>query len=402
MTEARTTGARPRIGIDARYLSHGLVGGVHTYVHHLTTALLRVAPDRDWIVYADAKAPFELTDLPPSVTLRTLPWRGGASSVCNDLRIGGIMAREGVRVAHFPANCGFAPAGLPAVITLHDAINLLPLVEIWRTHPKQPRMVLTMTYLHLLTTRAMRRRPFVLTVSDYSRREILRHTDLPADRVHAVHSAHDADFRLLDSAATREARERLWLRPRVLLADAIKNPACVLRAYRALPTATRERTSLVFFARRPPAEMVQRAADSGECVLLHRPPREELIVLYNLADLFIFPSWYEGFGLPALEAMACGAPVIASDRGSLPEVVGEGGLTIDAEDHEAIAAAVADLFAHEEGYARLRERALIRASAFSWEQTARRTLAVYDEAQRRWAPRQADAARRAISLGGGS
>ncbi|MGN6756229.1 MAG: glycosyltransferase family 4 protein, partial [Thermomicrobiales bacterium] len=114
------------IGLDARYLSHGLVGGVHTYVRELAARLARVAPGRRWVLYADAKAPFELTDLPAGVTVRTLSWRNGASSVQNDLRLGRLMARDGVEVAHFPANYGFAPARLPLAITLHDAINLLP------------------------------------------------------------------------------------------------------------------------------------------------------------------------------------------------------------------------------------------------------------------------------------
>jgi glycosyltransferase involved in cell wall biosynthesis len=370
------------IGLDARYLSHGLVGGVHTYVRELAARLGRVAPDRRWVLYADAKAPFELTDLPAGVTIRTLPWRTGASTVRNDLRLGRVMARDSVEVAHFPANYGFAPARLPLVITLHDAINLLPWRAIVRDDAKHPRHLALMAYLHWLTTAAVRRRPapLIITVSHYSRREILRHSTLPPDQVHVVYSGYDPAFRPLPPDQTADLRARLGLRPRVLLADAIKNPACTLRAYRALSEAIRAQTSLVFFARRPPHTAVQAAVDAGECLLLHRPPRDELIALYNLADFFVFPSWYEGFGLPALEAMACGTPVIASDRGSLPEVVGTGGVTTDAEDHAAIAAIITRLFAQPNEYARLCEQATRQAATFSWERTARETLALYDEA----------------------
>lgn len=368
------------IGFDARYLSHGLVGGVHTYVRQLVGTLSRRETQWRWTFYADTKAPFELTELPPTVKVRLLPWRNAASSVLNDFQLGQLMRREGVTLAHFPANYGFAPANLPLVITVHDAINVLPLRDILRGHPKHPRQQFMMTYLHLLTTAAMRRTPMVITDSEYSRREILRRTGLADDRVRVVYLAPDPSFRLLDAACLREWRARWRLRERVVLADGTKNPDCTLRAFRALPAAVRARTSLVFFARRLPPPAAQRAAEAGECLLLLCPPHEELVALYNLADLFIFPSWYEGFGLPVLEAMACGAPVIASSRGSLPEVTGDGGLIVDAEDHDAIARATVDLLTNEVAYARLREQALAWTARFSWEKTATQTLQVYGEA----------------------
>lgn len=369
-----------RIGIDVRYLSHGLVGGVHTYVRNLVPALARAAPERRFTLYADAKAPLDLPEIPPGTTVRILPWRNGASSLRGDLRIGSMMRRDGVDLAHFPANYGFAPPNLLSLITLHDAINLLPLHEILRTHPKHPRQMLMMTYLHLMTVAAMRRKPVVVTVSHDSRREILRHAPLPESQVHVVYSAPDDIFQPAPGGPLVELRVRLGLRARVLLADAIKNPACTLRAYRALPAAVRDRTSLVFFARRQPAPAVQQAADDGACILLTRPPREQLVALYTLADLFVFPSWYEGFGLPALEAMACGTPVIASSRGGLPEVVGDGGVIVDAEDHGAIARSILTLFDSPDRYARLRAAALAHAARFSWDNTARQMLAIYDDA----------------------
>jgi len=371
--------ARPRIAIDVRYLSHGLVGGVHTYQRNLVEQLLARDMGQDYVLWADSKSSFEISQLPPHADLRILPWSGPVSSLHNDRQLGVAMVRGGADVAHFPANYGFAPSLLPSVITLHDAINIMPLHEIWRGHAKRPKTLAMMTYLHLSTTQALRQQPFVVTVSEHARREILRLAKLDPARVIAIHSAHEQVFRRLDAGLTADARVQFGLTGRVVVADAIKNPACVLRAWRALPETDRTCAELVFFSRREPMLAVQQAAERGEVRLLMRPERHELVQLFNLADAFVFPSWYEGFGLPVLEAMACGAPVIASDRGSLPEVAGHAGIVVDAEDHSAIARALHSIINDGHWQAELRARSLARASEFSWERTAQRMVDVYTD-----------------------
>jgi glycosyltransferase involved in cell wall biosynthesis len=370
---------RPRIAIDVRYLSHGLVGGVHTYQVNLIRALLERDTGHDYVLWADSKAPFELTDLPSYADLRILPWSGPISSVRNDRRIGIAMVRGGAEVAHFPANYGFAPPLLPSVITLHDAINAMPLHKIWSGHAKHPKTIAMMTYLHLATTQALRRQPLVVTVSQHARSEILRYTKLDPSRVTAIYSAPDPVFRRLEAGVIAEARARFGLADRVVLADAIKNPACTLRAWRALPSQVRAVSDLVFFSRREPDHVVRDAVDRNEARLLLQPDRDDLIQLYNVADAFVFPSWYEGFGLPVLEAMACGAAVIASDRGSLPEIVGDAGIIVDAEDYDAIATSIASILTSEQHHAALRRRSLARATEFSWERTSRRITDIYDD-----------------------
>src|SRR4051812_18945001 len=99
-----------RIGIDTRYLSHGLVGGVHTYVAQFVPALIEQADAHQIILYADTKCPFELTDLPAHVTVRQFAWRTPLSSIQHDLFMRRQMAADHLDVAHFPANYGFAPS----------------------------------------------------------------------------------------------------------------------------------------------------------------------------------------------------------------------------------------------------------------------------------------------------
>jgi glycosyltransferase involved in cell wall biosynthesis len=116
--------------------------------------------------------------------------------------------------------------------------------------------------------------------------------------------------------------------------------------------------------------------------MLHRTYRRTMIALYSQATAFVFPSRTEGFGIPILEAMVCGTPVIASDRGAIPEVVGDAALLADAEDAAALARHLETVLTLPAEADRLRQRGLARARHFSWRDNARRTLAVYEDALR--------------------
>lgn len=370
---------RLRVALDLRYLSHGLIGGVHTYTLNLTRALLAAPTSIQYQLWADTKQPFELADY-ASAQLHRLPWRSPLSSARNDVRIGRAMHAAGAAVLHFPANYGFAPRNSAVVITLHDAINVLPLRDIIRGHPKAPRVAAMMTYLHLATRQAMRHNPLVVTVSETARSQILQHTTLPADRVQVVYSGYDTAFRPLPQDEVAATKRELVLREHVIVADAIKNPAASLAAYRALPEELQRRTTLFFFARREPDHLVTDAVRAGLCRLLVRPSQAQLVQLFNAADLLLFPSLYEGFGLPAVEAMACGTSVVASDRGSLPEIVGDGGLIAGLEEPDGFTRHIFSILSDDAVARDLRQRALRRARAFDWRQAAVAMTGIYQRA----------------------
>jgi glycosyltransferase involved in cell wall biosynthesis len=371
-----------RIGIDVRDLSHGLVGGVHTYVAHFVPALIALTDEHEFYLYADNKHPFELQSWPSHVTVRFLPWLSPVSRLYQDFFMRQQIARDRLDVMHFPANYGFGPRDARTVITLHDAINVLPLREILRGHRKNLRTMTMMTYLHYMTLASLRRAHLLLTVSSHAQREIAHRSGFAIERIVPVPHAPTPDLRRIeDTAVLNDVRQRYTLAHPFVLADALKNPSTLVRAWRLLPDELRQGRRIVFFSRQPtPPPVVNEAVAAGEAHLLVRPPREDLIALYSMADAFVFPSWIEGFGIPVLEAMVCGAPVIASDRGAIPEVAGDAALIADAEDAQTVAKHIALVLQSPSEAQKLRARGYARAAQFSWRNTAQRILEGYHQA----------------------
>ena len=371
-----------RIGIDVRYLSHGLMGGVHTYETFFVPALISLAKDHQIFLYADTKQPFELQDLPPEVTIRYLPWKNGLSSIQNDWSMREKMAQDHLDVVHFPANYGLGPKNARVVITLHDEINIMPWLKIISGHPKKVRTLVLMTYLHLFSMTTVKKAHVILTVSDYAREKIAQFGRFDPKKIISIPHAPPPDLKKIDSLdVLNEVRTRLGIQRPFVLADAIKNPSVLLQAWKQLPPDVRSNRQILFFTRRPdPPQEVTQAVEEGTAQLLLRPDRADLIALYNMAEVFVFPSKIEGFGLPLLEAMTCGAPVIASDRGSIPEVAGNAAYLIDAEDSETLAGYLTLFLTNPIEAQRFRELGYQRASQFSWNRTAQRILEGYQMA----------------------
>lgn len=370
-----------RIGIDVRYLSHGLMGGIHTYLTNLLPELIKTTADDRLFLYADTKRPFELTALPAHVTLRLLPWNSPLSSIYNDCFLWRTMAKDRLDVAHFPGNYGFAPPTTKSVVTLHDEINLLPLREIWRGHPHNLRTIGMMTYLHWMTRRGVSRADKILTVSEYARQRIAQVGKIDPKRITAIAHGCPADvLRIQDQATLDDVRTRLGIDKAFVMADALKNPVVLVRAWQMLPERLQQNNTLVFFSRRPDVQPeVLEFADRAKARLLVRPSRADLIALFSMAHVFVFPSWIEGFGLPLIEAMKCGAAIIASDRGAIPEVVGKAARLIDAEDAAGLAENLRELLEDSARREELQACGLRRAENFTWQKTASQVYDTYAE-----------------------
>jgi glycosyltransferase involved in cell wall biosynthesis len=374
-----------RVGIDVRYLSHGIVGGINTYLHGLLPALQGLTDAPELVLYADTKRPFELPALATSTSVRYMPWRGPYSSVLNDLLLKRLMAGDKVDVAHFPANYGFGPRQIPTVLTVHDELNLLPFRATLRGEAQahRPAAIALVAYLHCLTRAAVRRADLIVAPSESARRAIAERASLRLDRIVAVHHGCPEDARNgwgPDEIAA--VRQRHGLTCRYVLADALKNPGTLLAAWERLPADLRASHRLAFFARRSallPA--LAEAREAGRVTVVDRPSRADLLRLLAGASAFAFPSWVEGFGLPILEAMALGAPVVASTRGAIPEVAAGAALLCEAEDPAALASQLTAVLGSPDLATDLRARGRQRASELTWARAARQMLDCYERAR---------------------
>jgi len=231
---------------------------------------------------------------------------------------------------------------------------------------------------------AVGRADHILADSDHTRQDLLELLGVPPEKVTTVHLAVDEGFRPVSDLA---ALDRYDLVPGYVLfvgtLEPRKNLPTLLTAYRLLLDQHATDVPLVLVGRRGWLaegifETLRTLRLEGRVRILHDVEgKERLIQLYNGAAMLVIPSFYEGFGLPALEAMACGTPVVAADRGSLPEIVGDAGLLVNPEDPDELADAVRRLLADDQLRTELARRGGIQAARFSWPETARRTWEAY-------------------------
>lgn len=234
---------------------------------------------------------------------------------------------------------------------------------------------------------SLRRAQLVLTNSEFTRSEAIEMLGLPPDRVVCIACAASDHFTPLDIEAT--ARDEVFarygiVRPFVMYtggADPRKNVKGLIRAFSRMPASVRQAHQLVLIGKEPVdcrdglLEFARMAGlDARDIVFTGFVPDETLVVLYNLCSLFVFPSLREGFGLPVLEAMACGAPVIASNTSSLPEVVGWKDAMFDPHDDQALSKVMHDVLTNESFRAELIRRGTDRARTFTWERSAQHAL----------------------------
>jgi glycosyltransferase involved in cell wall biosynthesis len=378
-----------RIAIDARKL-HDY--GIGTYVRNLVRELARQdGRDTYVLICRRADEPF-VRALGPQ--FEPLAEAAGNYSLLEQFSVPLALARARVDLFHAPHYVVSPLTMCPTVVTIHDCIHL--------RFPQYLPNRAAHVYARAMMGFAARRARRILTVSRASKEDIRRYLDVPADKIEVIYNALDERLAAppTEDDVTR-VRERFQLTsPFVLYAGNIKphkNVDRLIEAFSILHRRSSSQIKLLIIgdeiSKYPNLRRLVHRFQLHQFVrFLGFVPDATLAVLYRLATVFVFPSLYEGFGLPPLEAMASGTPVITSNVSSLPEVVGDAALLIDPMNAGAIADAMARVLGDADLRADLIRRGHQRVKAFSWERSVRRTHDVYAEVL-------ADAAREPVAAG---
>lgn len=375
-----------RVAINGWFWSQPATGSGQT-VRYLVPALTEQEPGLELFLVVPERAEIgsqasEL--LPEQVSLLPIPCRAGNMGKLwfEQSSFPRTCRKLGVDLAHVPYFASPLSPPVPTLVTIHD---LIPMVL-----PEYRGGVGVRLYTSLVASGASRA-CLILSDSEASKQDILACLKVPDDRVWVVHLAPAPHFRPIEDPNTLQAVRRkydlsetfvLWLAG----FDVRKNAQALLHAHTWVYQALGDDYPLVMAGRLPAHDTPffpdprRIAAELGIGDAVHFPgwvDEADKPALYSAATVFVFPSRYEGFGLPILESMACGTPVVTSNVTSLPELAGPAAFQIDPDDPRRLSAAIIALCIQDDLHNEMRDKGLTQAARFTWEKTARQTLAAY-------------------------
>ncbi len=361
---------RVAIDVNPMFLTRS---GIGNYTYHLVRQLVRVDHENEYYLYNTATGEQELDGLKLGGNVRVTcfprvfsPWR---------------TKKDRIDVYHGTSYQLWAQGKTGSVVTVHD----LALVKF----PEFSKRLLGEQWSRHKTLRILQRATRVIAVSQNTAKDICNFYQIPAEKIRVIYNGVGEEFFSAPSTEfLKSARARYTIPPGDYIfyvggSDPRKNLERLLEAFSILLKKIQPLTLVMAGGMgRRRKEIYQRIAKLGlehHVVLTGHLPAQELRLLYSGARLFAYPSLYEGFGIPILEAMASGVPVITSKTSSLPEVAGDGAYLVDPYDVQALAVAMEKVLQDKNLASSLQAKGLERVKAFSWERAARQTLEVYKE-----------------------
>jgi glycosyltransferase involved in cell wall biosynthesis len=370
-----------KIAIDIRRMSEF---GVGTYIRNVVRTLGRLDPETPYFLIGPPQKMEEIGALPPN--FQPVPLLFPERSIKGFMEFREALEKRNCDLVHIP-NLFSVPRALPCpyVMTVHDMLDHM-------ARARQQTGFWGAWHLHM-TKRVLRGAARIFAVSNFTRTEIEKHFDIPSHRIEVVYNAIDERF--LRGHATAADRDLIAQRyqvtyPFLLYAGRIsphKNVVRMIEAFSALKTEL-EKDQLYpdlkliiigddLSGNPDLRRTVVRSCVQNDVRFLGFIPIEVLRIFYDCAKIFVFPSLYEGFGLPPLEAMAHGTPVVTSNVSSLPEVVGSAAVLVNPENVFEIMRALHRVLTDKALRERMQERGYRQATKFSWETSVRRVLEVY-------------------------
>jgi glycosyltransferase involved in cell wall biosynthesis len=372
-----------KIGIDARTIINRR--GIGNVVFHLLQGLSKIPYECSFVIYVDDFKSIELIPRDPRFSVKVL--RPNIYPIWEQIRLPLSVMQDDLDILHCPGNSApvFLTRRVKLVLSIMDVMFMFPSIQL----PKSPSWYQRFgrEYLKYVVPIVAKRAAAITTISSFSRNDITQYIDVPPDRVNVIWLAANESCSITpDSSQLNAMRTSFQLNDPFVLAlgavDPRKNTETILRSFLKFkqqhPCVIK--LALVGLPSRG-IEKFRRVADDlgigNDVVFAGFVSEDDLVALYNAAELLLYPSLYEGFGLPILEAMKCGTPVITSSCGSIPEIAGDAALMADPHDEDAIANAIKMVLTNKIVYKSLVEKGKVRADLFSWQVAAEKTFAVY-------------------------
>lgn len=369
-----------KIEIDGRAAKWYRGTGIGTYTYQLINCLNKIDRINNYTVFMPEECRYEMNLKKNFRINNTINNR--KDNFWDEINAPNILENEQIQLYHIPQN----GVGLPLkknckfVITLHDVI------------PYRMPETVSDRYLKLFSEYIPKIIPEcdgIITVSNFSKSDIIKAFNFPEDKIYVTHLASEDIYRPLDKRISKYIAKKYYsidgdfilyvggFSPRKNIIGAIKSFSKFLSIYKKPITlviaGNKGKSYSIYKKCTESLNITNKVIFPGFISIKHLP------YIYNAAKLFLYPSFYEGFGLPTIEAMACGTPVITSNRTSMPEVVGESALLIDPENHEDLCNAMLNVMCNKKLYEFLVKAGLHRASQFSWKKTAEDTLNIYNK-----------------------
>ena len=369
-----------RIGIDATALPAQPVG-VGNYIIQFVKALAKMDIDYELIVFAQ-KSKRDLFDIPNDENLHwvIVPDKSPMYRlIWEQTTFPKLVHRAEVDLLHSLHYTQPIRLGCPSIVTIHDmTFFLFP-----DLHTRSKRL-----FFPFAIRSSVRRADALIAISESTRQDSIRLLGVSPQKIFTTQLGITDEFRVVkDNELLAKVREKYDLPEEFVLyvglVEPRKNIPFLIRAYKSLADEGIKH-NLVIVGRigwmyQEVFKQIEELGLEGRVQFTGYLPQDDLPMVYNLASLFVYPTKYEGFGLPALEAMACGTPVVTTAISSLPEIVGDAGLLIPPGDEQALASAMAEVLHDSTLFNQLRTRGLQRSEHFTWERTAQQTLKVYQQ-----------------------
>jgi len=369
-----------RIALSALQQRHFLTG-TGRYTSELFRRLPLLAPGAEFILYVKPNQKHLFPHEPENsnlVILKDCPSSPYGRVFWEYLRFPSVLAKGGVDLYHGPTN--FLPPRKPCpfVVTLHDMFFF--------RNPDRTFLLRSLYWRHYIRT-TWKLADLILTVSEFSKREIMRYLPVPEEKIRVIYNGvNDRFFQNTPDILRREVRIEYGLdRPYILFfgrLDPDKNPEGLIRAFAMLAQSGKAGDCILAIAGIEDFHSERLPRIAKECLVDDRVrflgyiKEEHLVPLYQEAKVLCYPSFNEGFGLPPLEAMAAGTPVVTSNISSLPEVVGDAGIQVDPSSPRDIARGLEEALDPVRA-SELREAGRERAKTFTWDKTTQLTLQAY-------------------------